>query len=146
MSEDFVSFNIMRILQRNGWVIVQYHPPGGQASFGLNVSGEILYPDLIGYKDSMIVVLENKPSFDSGDVRKLRKIMQDASARNQIIKYVEDFCKDRSIGASGTLLLLWAHGFSARQPPNPLQDINLICVQDDGTIRVTQAILNPLII
>ena len=144
VSEDFVSFNIMRFLQKNGWIIVQYHPPGGQASFSVNVSGESFYPDLIAYKDSQILVMENKPNYNSDDVDKLRKIMSSEEAKIRIIEHVTHFCKDHSFDVSNTFIFRWAHAFSGEPHPDPLQNINLMYVQDAGIVQVTQSVENRL--
>ncbi len=146
MSEDFVSYSMMQFFKDNRWMIAQYHPPGGQASFGIRISGEMLYPDLIGCKDSRIVVVENKPRYNAEDIEKLRKMMADPGANGQIVSFVRNFCYTHNIKTYDTFALFWAHGFSGKQIPDPLPDVNLIYIDREGNITVKAASRHPLIV
>lgn len=143
-SEDFVSFNIMRFFIKYNWSILQYHSPGGQACFAINVYGDITYPDLIAYKAGTIVVLENKARFNNSDIEKLRRMQSDEMAIKQIKSFVGSFLFQNNLLIPKDFIIYCGHGYTGKERETLLNDINLLYVDLTGEVKITQANYFPL--
>ncbi len=145
-NEDFVSHTIMRFLQTHRWQIAQYHPPGGQANFKIQVDQVIAYPDIIAFNSYMILVFENKGKFDSADLEKLRGIYSTGMAKKQIEEYVQAVnAKRKGLEIKGLKLLL-THGYGGEMIDLKLDDINLVHVDEMGQVTVQSSVENPLVL
>lgn len=142
-TEEFVTYAIMRFALGRGWEVVQYHPPGGQAAFAVRLGGSVVYPDMIAYRNGIIMVAENKALFDESDVRKLRRMMQCKSAICQIKEYVGDCCRNRRIPMADQCEVVCGHGFAGVIPGEPLQDVHLLHVSDNGDVKVILSSEHP---
>jgi len=144
-SEDFVSYSIMTALRDADWDIFHYHPPGGQAAWGIYVVGKLIYLDILAYKNSNVLLAENKGKFSNQDINKLRMILLDKSAQNQLQSFVRAQCTRLGLPCVKQLRFSLAHGYSGKLRAS-LEDINLIHVSEEGDLTVTVSRLNPLII
>lgn len=145
-SENFVSYTIMNMLRKNDWRILQYHPPGGQAGWGVIVQGRSMYLDIIAYSNAQIVLAENKNRFNQGDIDKLEKIMNDPEAVLLIKEFVRTRCAVSGIECEKELHLAGVHGYAGGGNYSSLPNINLIHVSREGTITLRPSLLNPLVI
>lgn len=86
MDEGEVYEGAKLLLRRLGWELLAGQPPGGTNSLpvvevkpgatGLTGSLGSLKPDLIAYKDKVVLVVEAKPRFDAGDEEKLTALLK----------------------------------------------------------------------
>ncbi|MQF48655.1 hypothetical protein FIM08_01960 [SAR202 cluster bacterium AC-647-N09_OGT_505m] len=136
-NEDFVSRSIFDFLRESDWTIVHYHPPGGQAGFGVTLeSKKFLVPDLIAVKDNVILIVENKSVFSISDVKKLRTIGSSVSAVKQIVNYTKRFLEVNHLPIPQTYNILLSHGYSGSSTDTALSDVILMNV-DKSTGKVS---------
>ena len=135
-SEDFVSYSLMRYLKKIGWDILQYHPPGGQANFALKVSGEIVYPDIIAYKQGYILTMENKSKFAISDINKLKKMISDDGCKKLLIGYTSDYLVKNQIQLQPHFDFLWGHGYSGKERLEVFSDVYTFIVNATGGISI----------
>lgn len=141
-SEDQITHSIMVHLRDLGWNIFQYHPPGGQANFGVMLGKNMVYPDIIASKDKDIFVIENKILFNTGDINKLVSMNQDKNIHNEIILHCHKCCKVHDIPIQKNQIIKWAHGFSGQYPSNPHEIVDLIYVKEDLTLKMIPSEFN----
>jgi hypothetical protein len=147
ISEDFVTYNIMKFLKKDKWEIVQYHPPGGQAHIGISVSKEIIFPDIIANKKSKIIVAENKINFTESDIIKLNGVRTEEDAKLQIIQAVKDFCTSHGIPMAKQFQFFFVHGFIIGEKEEHTEDnVNLMGVRKDGTIHLIHSKNDQLVL
>ncbi|RYD02610.1 hypothetical protein N752_25110 [Desulforamulus aquiferis] len=135
-SEDFVSYSIMKYFQQEGWYILQYHPPGGQACFAVPVLGDITYPDIIAYKHNKIMVMENKGRYSQSDIEKLTKLMSDPNALRHIKEFTKTYCIQHKLPFPTVLEFFYGHGYSIDRVTESLEKINLFFVHENRTINL----------
>lgn len=85
LSEEEVYNGTKRILQKNGYILIAGQPPRGvdhlpvvEIKSGINKnkgSKGAFKPDLIAYKDNILLIVECKPLFDNNDLQKLQEIL-----------------------------------------------------------------------
>jgi hypothetical protein len=143
-SEDTVSYTIMTALRNNQWNILHYHPPGGQAAWGIFIAGELIFLDILAYKNGKVVLAENKGRFNIGDIEKLRRLMHDESAVEQVRAFIESQCIAWGIDWDNHLQFYLVHGYSGKAADIPLSDVNLAHVSDSGVLTLLPSQLNPL--
>lgn len=87
--EYTVTYIAKEFLQRNGWKIIAYNPPGSQGTFtitdpqkdgGYRGQTGSLSPDIIALKASRLrnifLVVESKPDYELKDVEKMKKMLK----------------------------------------------------------------------
>lgn len=99
ISESFVHVSMRQFLKRNGWLLIAGEYPNGSDD-ELNVlsisdpsvardnspdprrhsSGEII-PDLVAYKDGIILIIEAKPNYSMDDKAKLINLLTNEKER-----------------------------------------------------------------
>ncbi|MGD6960070.1 hypothetical protein ACQCWA_20830 [Rossellomorea aquimaris] len=134
LSEDYVTYYIMKELKRHGWEIVQYHPPGGQASFGVYILEKLIYLDIIAFKESDILIFENKSRYDVGDIMKLQLLLKDTKALLQITDYINNYCEIHNLPLIKGGIINGVHGYSGKRRSNALEDIHLVNVGSNGDL------------
>ncbi|HJQ32940.1 MAG TPA: hypothetical protein VJ866_12210 [Pyrinomonadaceae bacterium] len=145
-SENLVSYTLMKELRGKGWRILHYHPPGGQAAWGLYVSGDLIFLDILAYRDGEVVLAENKGRFNQGDVDKLERIIADELAINQVREFIRNQCVAHRVTWDKNLRFYLVHGYSGRTIRTPLVNVNLAHVSDDEVLTLTSSQINPLVI
>jgi len=89
-SEILVANQLRNYLIEENWWIFQLISPGGQAhfsfSFNIQEKRKTIFPDLIAYKDSLVLFGEIKPKFDEKDKEKLLEIDNSDEAKNVLRK------------------------------------------------------------
>ncbi|HJR06622.1 MAG TPA: hypothetical protein VJ842_05145 [Pyrinomonadaceae bacterium] len=143
-SENFVSYSIMMALKKEQWAVPHYHPPGGQAAWGIYVSEELVYLDILAYKEGTVLLVENKAKFSRKDIEKLRRIISDKSAIEQVKEFVSSRYEVDRVNVGLQFCLV--HGYSGTVVSDSLPDVNLIYVHEDGSLTVTASHINPLVI
>jgi len=135
-TEDHVSYNIMTNLKNNGWEIFQYHPPGGQACWGITVSNKIIYPDIVAYKSGVVITIENKGAYNDTDLKKLNNLINNKTAQEQIYDLISANCKIRNIDIPRHVKYLWGHGFYSKKDIQCLRHINLLRVDENNILNI----------
>jgi len=136
MSEDFVTHNLMLYLRDTaGWKILQYHPPGGQASCSVRIADSIVYPDIIALRENQVLVIENKTTFNLQDINKLRQMSTSLTARSDIKKFVIGHCLANEISCiPEEISIRFAHGFSRKTTSPQMDEIKLYHVDSNGSV------------
>jgi hypothetical protein len=141
-SEDFVSYSILKHLTALGWTILQYHPPGGGAAFPVRFGdGRIIYPDITAAKAARLLVVENKSRFDPNDVEKLRQVAADKCACACIRSFAVAKAAQKRIKVVNYVDIRFAHGYAGKAN-EPLVDIELFCVSDNGVVQHIPSAMN----
>jgi hypothetical protein len=136
VSEDFVSYSIMRYLQSKNWKIIHYHPPGGQPSMSIQLDEGRFVPDIIAIKNLQVLVAENKPIFSKSDINKLELIFSDPSLIHQISTFIlkkESNIKKNQISE---LNYFWVHGYGGQSKGVSHPIINFLNVEPNGNIKI----------
>lgn len=113
MTESMIHIAMRQYLKNTGWTLVAGEYPGGSDDelyvFSVmdptvardnspdprrHSEGEIV-PDLLAYKDGVILVVEAKPKYSADDKEKLIHLFTDK--RNLLIDSLEHFCRHRHI-------------------------------------------------
>lgn len=113
MTETLIHVAMREFLKKQGWTLIAGEYPGGSDDelFVFSVmdpavardnspaprrhsEGEIV-PDLLAYKDGMILVIEAKPKYSAGDKRKLERLFNEK--RQLLIDSLDQFCRSRHI-------------------------------------------------
>ncbi len=138
LSEDDVTFAIMRWLQVQGWTIVQYHPPGGQASISVVVGNRRVVPDIVAVRDSVILICENKGRQSAEDISKLLEMKRDLDAMVHLRSIVENRLRQEgSLSTSRNWGIELAHGYSEDFRDAGHQELTYLLVASDKTcIRI----------
>ena len=71
MNEAKITLIIKNFLKKNNYFIIQCIPPGGQGGLNYKVNGRPVYPDIIAFKDGVMIIAENKPDYSESDLKKL---------------------------------------------------------------------------
>lgn len=140
LSEDYVTYYIMKELKKHGWEIVQYHPPGGQASFGVYILGKLIYLDIIAFKGLNILIFENKSKYDGGDILKLEILLKDTTALSQIINYINNFCEIHNLPLIEQAIISGVHGYSGKKRNKAIKDIHLVNVESNGKLLLLNSL------
>lgn len=89
-SEILVANQLRNYLIEENWRIFQLISPGGQAhfsfSFNIQEKRKTIFPDLIAYKDNLVLFGEIKPKFDEKDKEKLLEIGNSDEAKSVLRK------------------------------------------------------------
>lgn len=111
MKEDYVHVAMRQHLKDKGWLLVAGEFPGGTDD-ELNVlsisdpkvardnspdprrhsTGEII-PDLVAYRDGVILIVEAKPKYSQSDKEKLKDLL--TQKRDRLIVALEKFCANK---------------------------------------------------
>ena len=75
MNEAFITRSIKIFLKKENYYIIQCIPPGGQGGIHFKVENKIMYPDIIAYKDNVMIIGESKPKYSESDNLKLNKLL-----------------------------------------------------------------------
>lgn len=92
MSEEQVTRSVLSWLAGRGWEILDYDFPGGGTGRSFHVGGMtgktagIIIPDVIAWKDSCVLVMENKARDTKSDYDKIRRLSGDADFLSQLRK------------------------------------------------------------
>ena len=75
MNEAFITRSIKIFLKKENYYIIQCIPPGGQGGIHFKVENKIMYPDIIAYRDNIMIIGESKPKYSESDNLKLNKLL-----------------------------------------------------------------------
>ena len=75
MNEAFITRSIKIFLKKENYYIIQCIPPRGQGGIHFKVENKIMYPDIIAYKDNVMIIGESKPKYSESDNLKLNKLL-----------------------------------------------------------------------
>jgi len=100
MNEDDITYCVKEYLQENRWEIISYNPPGGHggtiidfSSLKKDRSKSWQIPDILAYKNKMVLLIECKPRYNEKDVKKLNKIFHNET----ILKKLENLIQTKLI-------------------------------------------------
>jgi hypothetical protein len=89
LSEEEVYNGAKRILQKNNYILLAGQPPRGvdhlpvvEIKSGTNKekgSKDSFKPDLVAYKDNIMLIIECKPNFNNNDLQKLHEVLNSNS-------------------------------------------------------------------
>lgn len=89
LSEEEVYNGAKRILKKNNYVVLAGQPPRGvdhlpvvEIKSGTNKekgSKDSFKPDLVAYKDNILLIIECKPTFNNNDLNKLHEVLNSNS-------------------------------------------------------------------
>lgn len=145
IGEDFVTYNIKEYLLDNRedrYEVIHYHPPGGQANFGLELSSsEIIFLDIIAVEEDHILLIENKASLCNSDIEKLEDLSKDTNALNKVLTYAKTH--SNLISSMKTLkeikFSFW-HGFHSEVEIFPKGKIvNFLIVNKSGEVTIQES-------
>jgi hypothetical protein len=79
LEEREITLALRDYLLVRGWQILSIHFPGAQGGLSISVSGKLKrwVPDIIAYKNKIVLVGESKPRFSHKDVDKLNRMFND---------------------------------------------------------------------
>lgn len=79
MEEREVTLGLKNYLSQRDWQILSVHFPGAQGGLSISVNGKSRgwVPDLIARKNDVVLTVESKTTYSSGDVEKLNKMFND---------------------------------------------------------------------
>lgn len=124
LTEDDVSFALLKALQKAGWQIYQYHAPGGQCDISLIGAFGRIAPDIIARRGKLVLVCENKGIFCLKDIEKLELARKDPDVELQLRNAVVGRLPiNESDLIASDLVILWAHGYSTLKAPRALPAI-----------------------
>ena len=75
MNEAFITRSIKIFLKKENYYIIQCIPPRGQGGIHFKVENKIMYPDIIAYRDNIMIIGESKPKYSESDNLKLNKLL-----------------------------------------------------------------------
>ncbi len=102
----------------------------------IRVFGKIVFPDLLAFKNNLILVMENKPHFNKADIKKLERMMSDKDAQKQITDFVSEYCQKKGLETHCSVQIILGHGFSGKRAKTPHKYVNLVHVGKDGSITI----------
>lgn len=89
LNEEEVYNGTKQILKNNSYVLLAGQPPRGvdhlpviEIKSGMNKekgSKDSFKPDLVAYKDNILLIIECKPNFNNNDLQKLNKVLNSES-------------------------------------------------------------------
>jgi len=113
MTETLIHVSMRKYLKNHGWTLIAGEYPGGTDDelyvFSImdpavardnspdprrHSEGEIV-PDLLAYKDGIILVIEAKPKYSTDDKQKLERLFTEK--RGLLINSLDRFCRSRHI-------------------------------------------------
>ena len=111
--EDVIHFSIRQFLRRAGWQLVAGQYPNGSDDElpPLNIVDPVLacdsspdhrrhsknklVPDLVAYKQNIMLIIEAKPSYSLEDEKKLESLLADR--RNDLLSALQDLVTTRGV-------------------------------------------------
>lgn len=158
LSEEEVYNGAKRILTKNNFLLLAGQPPRGsdqlpvvEIKSGTNKekgSKDSFKPDLVAYKDNILLIIECKPRFNNGDLQKLNKVLNSNSRLlafynelsergllNKIDKNIQfDEFKDIVFGSLA---------YSSNLPAtNTILESSTLYTVDDSSNKIYQIIVN----
>lgn len=134
-TEDVVSYSVMRYLIARRWHILQYHAPGGQAAIHFDLlDGTRVVPDVMGYRDATLLVIECKGRYAESDVDKLQAMQRDAPLHAKAIALADQHALRENLPPPNIREAIFAHAFLGTASRTPQCTIGLIAVLSDGTL------------
>jgi hypothetical protein len=134
--EDFVSYNVMRYLLSRRWSIFQYHAPGGQAAIHFDLADHSrVVPDVMGYRDDVLLIVECKGRYAMSDIAKLESMRCDATLVNKALALASRHAAGEKTPLPSRAVFAHACKETTLQHNHPA--IGLIVVRNDGSVETT---------
>jgi hypothetical protein len=108
--EYVVTYITKEYLQRNGWTIIAYNPPGSQGTFTIpdpskdgNYKGQTgsLSPDIIALKKTqkkyIFLIVEAKPDYNKDDISKMKNMFKDERRKKVFFQIITGYTKANDI-------------------------------------------------
>jgi hypothetical protein len=76
MNESLITRSIKQYLKKENYYIIQCIPPRGQGGIHFKVENKIMYPDIIAFKDHVMIIGESKTHYSESDNSKLNKLLK----------------------------------------------------------------------
>jgi len=134
MNEAFITRSIKNFLKKENYYIIQCIPPGGQGGIHFKVENKIMYPDIIAYKDDLMIIGESKPKYSESDNLKLNKLLLSEKAQYILNNYF--ISKKMSIKKIHKIKMFLAFEKSNLVPNNKIDFFN---VDADGSVEVLKS-------
>ena len=135
MNESNITESINKFLLENNYEVIQCIYPGGQGGLYLKIKDNIIYPDIICFKEKKLFIGESKPIFDESDEKKLLllKIEKNLISQCQII--LDDYCftNNKNTFKLETIELFLGFSKNSKKKSNELYNF---LVHDDGLVEI----------
>lgn len=112
LSEEEVYNGAKRWLQKNGYQVIAGQPARGvdhlpvveiKRPTGNKGSRNAYKPDLIAYRDGRFFIMECKPLFDLGDLKKLNEVLTSSDRLAQLYAELDQYHLLQRVGYGGSL-------------------------------------------
>ena len=127
MSQDIreyaITYGVKNLLLKLNWDVIAYNPPGSQGTFTIpNPSKDGGYrgqtgsesPDIIAVKDSLVLIVECKPIFNSDDAKKLERLSSNKEKMEILTTLIRRVCEANSITLPKTLTYIFALAYQGK--------------------------------
>ncbi len=136
--EDVVAYTVMRYLLSRQWRIFQYHAPGGQAAIHFDLADRTrVVPDLMGYRDALLLIVECKGRYAMSDINKLEVMQGDAALVDTALALAARHAAEEGVISPPLRQVVFAHACQKTTLQHDHPAIGLITVRDDGTVETT---------
>jgi hypothetical protein len=110
-------------------------PPGGQGGLHFKVKSRPMYPDIIAFKDGVMIVGENKPSYSESDKVKLKELLDSEDLLRKGQEILNDYSKSHKLSFRKIEKIEIFLGFAICSI-FPQDGINFFHVNQDGKVTV----------
>ena len=138
MKEAFITRSIKIFLKKENYYIIQCIPPGGQGGIHFKVGNKIMYPDIIAYKDDIMIIGESKPKYNESDNLKLNKLLSSEKLFEKAQYILNNYfmSKKMSIKKIKKIKMFLAFEKSNVLPKNKIDFFN---VDVDGYVKILKS-------
>ena len=138
MNEAKITQSIKNFLKKNNYFIIQCIPPGGQGGLNYKVNGRPVYPDIIAFKDGVMIIAENKPDYSEKKIKKLVSLRESENLYSKSEEILNHYFTLKSISSSKILKIELYLGF-AESNVYPSSGINFFQVSKKGEVKILKS-------
>jgi hypothetical protein len=115
--EYAITYGVKDLLLSRNWDVIAYNPPGSQGTFTIpNPSKDGGYrgqtgsesPDVIAIKNSVVLIVECKPTFNLDDANKMKRLSENVKKMEILNILIRRVCAANEIAISGDLRFIYA--------------------------------------
>ena len=135
MNESNITESINKFLLENNYEVIQCIYPGGQGGIYFKIQGNIIYPDIICFKDRTLYIGENKSLFDESDEEKLLLLKIEENLYMQCKTVLDNYCFTNNKTKFFLENIEMFLGFSKISKKKSYKLINFL-VSDSGSVEI----------
>ena len=135
MNETFITLSINKFLNENNYQVIQCIPPGGQGSLNYLVNNKFIYPDFICFKNSELLIGENKLKFSESDEKKLSDLSLEKNLFSDSKRILQNYQVSNNLEILVLKKITLFMGFSSRELKRS-NKFNNFLVDEDGTVKI----------